>query len=356
MMPPPAHSPKLGAPVAEEGVAEPAAGSLPTLLTSGRSCAAKGPRKQRPGALSPALLSCPEDSNNEEDAYHQAFCVRNTFIDMAQLRSPSLERFYREREVHSCPSRQIGTLRNVFQECPPGAPPQGRSQGPAAELGLLQEEPRRPWQGAPGPAPPPVCPAPAELGQGFAASQWSLGPGGCWGGPVAAAGPALWWAPPPAGPAPPARGPVGPGAPQVLQLAAALPDAPAPGASHVGLPAQLAAPAPAPATPAPTQPATGTASGAVAAGLAAVALEDVPFTAALGDLPSVGSAGHAAGACKPCAFLHSKGCDNGAACTFCHLCGPGEKKRRQREKLALRRSSVQASGGQRARGKAGETA
>lgn len=55
------------------------------------------------------------------------------------------------------------------------------------------------------------------------------------------------------------------------------------------------------------------------------------------ELPSVGSSGHSAGQCKPCAFLHTKGCENGAICRFCHLCGAGEKKRRQKEKrVALR--------------------
>lgn len=49
------------------------------------------------------------------------------------------------------------------------------------------------------------------------------------------------------------------------------------------------------------------------------------------DLPTVGSRGHRLGNCKPCAFLHTKGCTNGKACAFCHLCARGEKKRRQRE-------------------------
>merc|ERR1712232_490100 len=55
------------------------------------------------------------------------------------------------------------------------------------------------------------------------------------------------------------------------------------------------------------------------------------------ELPSVGSAGHAAGRCKPCAFIYNKGCGNGIVCEFCHLCAPGEKKRRHKEKLAHRR-------------------
>jgi len=52
-----------------------------------------------------------------------------------------------------------------------------------------------------------------------------------------------------------------------------------------------------------------------------------------GSLPSIGSAGHRFRECKPCAFLDSKiGCVRGALCTYCHLCDPGEKKRRQKEK------------------------
>lgn len=54
------------------------------------------------------------------------------------------------------------------------------------------------------------------------------------------------------------------------------------------------------------------------------------------ELPSLGSRGHAAGRCKPCAFFHTKGCANDLKCDFCHLCEPGEKKRRQRAVLSRR--------------------
>eukprot|EP00928_Gymnodinium_smaydae_P073417 TRINITY_DN56625_c0_g1_i1.p1 TRINITY_DN56625_c0_g1~~TRINITY_DN56625_c0_g1_i1.p1 ORF type:complete len:345 (-),score=53.14 TRINITY_DN56625_c0_g1_i1:80-1018(-) len=53
---------------------------------------------------------------------------------------------------------------------------------------------------------------------------------------------------------------------------------------------------------------------------------------------SVGSAAHASGNCKPCAFVHTRGCNFGAECQFCHLCPPGEKHRRK----ADRRKRVQA--------------
>lgn len=59
-----------------------------------------------------------------------------------------------------------------------------------------------------------------------------------------------------------------------------------------------------------------------------------PFLSMLGtlDCPSVGSAGHAVGNCKPCAFFHIKGCGNDTQCVFCHLCPAGEKKKRQKDK------------------------
>jgi len=58
------------------------------------------------------------------------------------------------------------------------------------------------------------------------------------------------------------------------------------------------------------------------------------------DMPTMGSAGHRMGTCKPCAFLHTKGCHSGKDCTFCHLCNPGEKKRRQKEKKDVRKEMV----------------
>lgn len=50
------------------------------------------------------------------------------------------------------------------------------------------------------------------------------------------------------------------------------------------------------------------------------------------ECPTIGSRGHFYGECKPCAFLYTRGCTNGASCSFCHLCEPGEKKRRAKEK------------------------
>merc|ERR1711933_8609 len=59
-------------------------------------------------------------------------------------------------------------------------------------------------------------------------------------------------------------------------------------------------------------------------------------------VPSIGSIGHSSGNCKPCGFLHKSGCVSGAQCNYCHLCDPGEKKRRQREKRETLRKAGRA--------------
>jgi len=56
-------------------------------------------------------------------------------------------------------------------------------------------------------------------------------------------------------------------------------------------------------------------------------------------VPSRGSALHKFGACKPCAFVGHGVCRNGANCQFCHLCEPGEKKRRRKEWLETKRQA-----------------
>lgn len=56
------------------------------------------------------------------------------------------------------------------------------------------------------------------------------------------------------------------------------------------------------------------------------------------DCPSLGSAGHGAGLCKPCDFFHRNSCRTGAACKFCHLCGPDENKRRKKQKQGIVRA------------------
>jgi len=55
------------------------------------------------------------------------------------------------------------------------------------------------------------------------------------------------------------------------------------------------------------------------------------------EVPSRGSALHAWGACKPCAFIANGVCRSDVNCQFCHLCEPGEKKRRRKEWLDSKR-------------------
>mmetsp|Transcript_74848 Transcript_74848/g.214424 ORF Transcript_74848/g.214424 Transcript_74848/m.214424 type:complete len:223 (-) Transcript_74848:114-782(-) len=55
--------------------------------------------------------------------------------------------------------------------------------------------------------------------------------------------------------------------------------------------------------------------------------------------PSLGSAGHYSGLCKPCDFIHRESCRSGIACKFCHLCGPEEAKLRKRQHKVLARQA-----------------
>lgn len=71
--------------------------------------------------------------------------------------------------------------------------------------------------------------------------------------------------------------------------------------------------------------------------------EAIPPVLGSVELPTVGSADHGFGTCRPCAHAHSaKGCMNGVHCSFCHLCPAGELKRRQREKRLLQRRAERA--------------
>merc|ERR1712113_630476 len=43
------------------------------------------------------------------------------------------------------------------------------------------------------------------------------------------------------------------------------------------------------------------------------------------------------GTCQPCAFVRKRGCNNGANCQFCHICGPEVRRRRQLARLDQKR-------------------
>lgn len=53
--------------------------------------------------------------------------------------------------------------------------------------------------------------------------------------------------------------------------------------------------------------------------------------------PTVGSQDHHLGTCRPCAFMFTRGCNNGVLCQFCHLCDVGERKRRSKVKRSDKR-------------------
>lgn len=61
------------------------------------------------------------------------------------------------------------------------------------------------------------------------------------------------------------------------------------------------------------------------------------------ELPTIGSANHDLGRCKPCAFVHKEGCATGVKCQFCHLCESGEKKRRKKERKEARKAAREAN-------------
>jgi hypothetical protein len=59
------------------------------------------------------------------------------------------------------------------------------------------------------------------------------------------------------------------------------------------------------------------------------------FLESVEEMDSVGSKQHDSGRCKPCAFYHTKGCQSGANCQFCHRCPAHEKQRRKRLRRQL---------------------
>lgn len=87
----------------------------------------------------------------------------------------------------------------------------------------------------------------------------------------------------------------------------------------------------------------GTAAGDGTGGVTAASADASSRQAAINvsEFPSKGSALHPWGACKPCAFVFEAGCANGTECQFCHLCEPGEKKRRKKERRRLAKDNNQ---------------
>lgn len=268
--------------------------ALPTLLTS---------RPQLPPWRKGGRPE-PEPQPKLPEAYSMPICIHNTFIDTPAELSPSLASLLRERQVKTCPSAHIGRLRDLFNgldagSCKLDEVTQTRLPSEDPETRSASEASSPSSAAAPhvcvlslaGLLGPPSEPPPAHaLGDegisavAHAACRWgeeALGDGAFRSNQI------FWSAAQPIQevvPAPPAAAPV------AFQE---LPAVPAP----------------------PADPAPGSA-----------------------ELPSIGSAGHAAGCCKPCAFFHTVGCTSGLTCQFCHLCDADERKRRRMAKLDARRA------------------
>lgn len=212
------------------------------------------------GSMTP--LSCDEDAtppsltSSLARAYPAPVGIKNTFINMAIGRPPSLEAFYEERQVSSCPATRCPS----FEEYMSGDGVNSTCEGASADLQIFETGASADTEVPPDGADafdPGCCPS-AFAAEEEAVSLQARAVVGCSGHPK-----------------------------QVLRLDDFL-----------------------------VQPVLGSP-----------------------ELPTAGSAGHRFGGCKPCAFAHTKGCENGVNCQFCHLCEPGEKKRRQKQKVVRRPES-----------------
>lgn len=289
--------------------------ALPTLLGSRVGVRDEGTEytkceRRRPAPAELTLL--------EEVEAASGLLIKNTFLEGAAMRSPTLDPFYRERVVATCPARHVGKLvdclREVMKDSPAGTP------DARLATSFVEESSSQPDDALP------TC---AYITTPDAEAWRSVGP-------IAGMRSVLESVPCPSttdSQVPQGRTeqqmprcflstcPAPQVAPQVIRLAGVVSDN---STEHVeacaddadaGSARVFSCPPPPPAVPAP-----GTL-----------------------DLPSVGSQGHGTGICKPCAFFHTKGCENGPACMFCHLCGPEEKKRRRREKAVVQRAFRQAT-------------
>jgi hypothetical protein len=197
-----------------------------------------------------------------------ALVIKNTFL---QLDGPtSLDGLLQHRQIHSCPPGTVAAE--------PGSQASGGAQEPGSEA----------------PYEPVQTPFPSQV--------WERTP-----------------EPESAAPSPLPQSP-----PQLMQLVTmALPPPPATWAPIV----RTASPAPPPLLAPGEQP-------MIVRLAETMGVPAMPAMPALGspELPTVGSMGHRFGTCKPCAFMHTKGCESGADCQFCHLCDKNERKRRQKQK------------------------
>eukprot|EP00443_Scrippsiella_acuminata_P070871 CAMPEP_0115494034 /NCGR_PEP_ID=MMETSP0271-20121206/64505_1 /TAXON_ID=71861 /ORGANISM="Scrippsiella trochoidea, Strain CCMP3099" /LENGTH=416 /DNA_ID=CAMNT_0002922587 /DNA_START=27 /DNA_END=1278 /DNA_ORIENTATION=- len=266
--------------------------------------------------------------------------IKNTFLDAGVQLSPSWDHFYHAREVQTCPSRNAGRLVDLSLERIPGDIPEEPTsptatplaivtpcnmQTPVAE-GALRVPGYQPW-----------CSLSLEYPSYGHASQMSA-PTEVLVGRVSVA-PYSNLAPADSTPLLCEQGNYAPRA--VLSLADAL-ESEAMSVQQLSMMRPEIQPAPyadAQFAPLVPQPESAALDGWTLNLGAPSAPPPPPAQPALGtaELPSMGSSDHALGCCKPCAFLHTKGCQSGLACKFCHLCGPEERRRRRQEKQHERR-------------------
>mmetsp|Transcript_112591 Transcript_112591/g.290768 ORF Transcript_112591/g.290768 Transcript_112591/m.290768 type:complete len:340 (-) Transcript_112591:243-1262(-) len=313
---------------------------LPTLLCSRPRGSAESLKQHR------RAVPVPLDALESADGQLPPLRVKNTFLEGAALLSPSLESFYQARAVQTCPSKHAGRILSLFDEIGGGrdsaeaaaacASPKSAATPLAIQTPCSVQTPvgdaapweqfYQPWCQLPPPLPSCTYPYAAQM----------LLPAPV---PPISAAPSYDAAAPPACLVPPL---LAQQEDYTQRAAMSLATALAPEGSAMQ---QFTAP-------------TQSNAGGRQPDFAPVAdqverVTDVqawdastsshipppPPGPALGteELPSIGSREHGKGTCNPCAFLHTKGCNNGLTCKHCHLCGPEERKRRRREKLNERR-------------------
>jgi len=243
-----------------------------------------------------------EAEASEFDYPATEFSVRNTFVDMRTGKLSSMvDDAFEERKIRSCPTSRL---------VDPDADVIARLAAAAAQLEEAEyDEDEDDFV----PSPAAYCSDDEE--------EFVPMPSHATAGVVEGRAPDFVPLPP-AAPAPTW---------EALSFPAPPPSAPAPSWEALSLPA------PPPPPPAPVAPPADAASPAMVA------------TSRLGspECPTEGSQFHWQGTCKPCAHAFTKGCANGVGCQFCHLCEPGELKRRQKAKRSSQRAlqSVMRSSG-----------
>jgi hypothetical protein len=229
------------------------------------------------------------ESNGELFEYPPELCMKNTFIDARAPRSPSLQDFFTERRVRSCPSSQLGsqikdTEKQLTRSSEDAAPlSHAMTESTACSDGTLVEstmdgslDSRTPSWGEM--EMEETCDAVGGLEK--VRMRWS----------------------------------------DIEDAEGEVREA------FQGSLLSLGLLLPVPAEQIQTRNAVSSSSG-----------EAWPLT-------NIGSQGHGVRFCKPCAFFHTKGCESGDDCQFCHACAPDAKKVMKKQKSEIRK--MRSQGGQ----------